>query len=41
MDPFKDDQIDVVLNDETSKGFCTWMYAKKLKELHEKYKLEY
>jgi len=40
-DPFKDSQIDVVLNDETSKGFCTWMYAKKLKELHEKYKLEY
>jgi len=41
QDPFKDSQIDIVLNHEESKKHCTWFYAKALKELHEKYQLEY
>jgi hypothetical protein len=40
-DPMADNQIDVVLKDETSKKYCTWYYAKKLSELNEKYKLIY
>lgn len=40
-DPFKDTQIDIVLNNEESKKHCTWYYANALKELHEKYMLEY
>jgi hypothetical protein len=38
-DPTKD--LDVVLNDENSKKFCTWWYANKLKQLKEKYNLNY
>lgn len=41
QDPFKDTQIDIVLNNEESKKYCTWWYANKLKELHQKYKLDY
>ena len=41
QDPFKDNQIDAVLLNEESKKHCTWYYAKALKDLHEKYKLEY
>ena len=41
QDPFKDEQIDIVLNHPESQKLCTWWYAKKLKELHEKYMLEY
>lgn len=40
-DPFKDTQIDIVLNHEESKKHCIWFYAKALKELHEKYHLDY
>jgi len=40
-DPMADNQIDVVLKDETSKKYCTWYYAKKLSELKEKYALIY
>jgi hypothetical protein len=38
-DPTKD--LDLVLNDENSKKFCTWWYANKLKQLKEKYNLNY
>lgn len=41
MDPFKDKQLDIVLNHEESKKHCIWFYAKALKELHEKYQLNY
>lgn len=40
-DPFKDTQIDIVLNHEESKKHCTWYYANALKNLHNKYQLEY
>lgn len=36
-DPTKDAHLDVILNNETSKKFCTWYYANKLKELSIKY----
>lgn len=39
--PIVDPHLDVVLKDETSKKHCTWFYAKKLKELNEKYQLIY
>lgn len=39
--PFIDNHLEVVLNDEKSKGFCTWYYANKLKQLKEKYNLNY
>lgn len=40
-DPTKDPHLDVVLNNEKSKNFCTWYYAKALKDIKEKYKLNY
>lgn len=40
-DPTVDPHLDVVLNDPTSKKYCTWFYANKLKELKMKYKLNY
>lgn len=40
-DPTKDPHLDAVLNDETSKKYCTWFYANKLKELKNKYNLNY
>ena len=40
-DPTKDPNLDVILNDESSKKFCTWFYATKLNEIKEKYKLDY
>lgn len=40
-DPFKDGQIDVVLNNEESKKHCNWYYANALKQLNDKYKLDY
>jgi len=39
--PMLDTQIDTVLQNENSQKYCTWFYAKKLKELNEKYKLVY
>jgi len=36
-----DKHLDVVLQDETSKKYCTWFYVKKLRELDEKYNLIY
>jgi hypothetical protein len=39
--PMIDTQIDNVLNNEESKKYCTWHYAKKLAELREKYNLVY
>jgi hypothetical protein len=38
-DPTKDPHLNDVLNNETSKKFCTWYYANKLNQLKEKYKL--
>ena len=40
-DPTADPHLDVVLNDEKSKTHCTWYYASKLKQLKEKYNLNY
>jgi len=40
-DPTQDPHLDVVLNNETSKKYCTWYYANQLKELSNKYKLKY
>jgi hypothetical protein len=40
-DPFMDRQIDIVLNNNESKKFCTWYYAKALKDLYNKYQLQY
>jgi len=40
-DPTKDEQLQIVLNHEESMKHCTWYYANKLKELSEKYKLNY
>ena len=40
-DPLQDPHLDVVLNNETSKNYCTWYYANQLKELSNKYKLKY
>jgi len=40
-DPTKDPHLDAVLNDETSQKYCTWFYANKLKELKNKYNLNY
>ena len=41
LDPTKDPYIDVILNNEKSKQFCTWYYTSKLKELKNKYNLNY
>ena len=41
LDPSKDPHLDDVLNDEKSKTRCTWYYANKLKQLFNKYKLNY
>ena len=40
-DPTKDPFLDEILNNEESQKYCTWYYANKLKELHEKYKINY
>lgn len=41
IDPTKDSHIEVILNNEKSKLTCNWVYTKKVKELGEKYKLNY
>lgn len=41
IDPTQDAHLEAVLNDETSKKYCTWFYANKLKELKNKYNLNY
>jgi hypothetical protein len=40
-DPTKDPNLDMILNNEQSKKFCTWFYATKLNEIKEKYNLDY
>jgi len=40
-DPMKDPLIDEILNNEESKKYCTYYYTQKVKELKDKYKLEY
>jgi len=39
--PMKDPHLDVILNSEESKKYCTWFYASKIKELNFKYQLNY
>jgi hypothetical protein len=39
--PMEDPHLNVVLRDSVSQKYCTWFYAKKLKELNEKYQLVY
>jgi len=40
-DPTKDPMLDKIINSEKSQKYCTWYYAKKVKELGEKYKIDY
>ena len=40
-DPTQDAHLDAILNDEQSQKYCTWFYANKLKELKDKYNLNY
>lgn len=40
-DPTKDPHLDAILEDEIAKKYCTWFYANKLKELKNKYNLNY
>jgi hypothetical protein len=40
-DPTQDPHLDAILNDETSQKYCTWFYANKIKELKNKYNLNY
>jgi hypothetical protein len=41
LNPMLDNQIDIVINNEESKKYCTSYYASKLKELSNKYKINY
>lgn len=41
QDPTKDPYLDVILNNEESKKYCTWWYANELKKLSLKYKINY
>jgi hypothetical protein len=41
QDPTLDTHLEVVLNNEKSKTKCTWWYANKLKQLKNKYNLQY
>jgi len=41
IDPTKDPHLDVVLNDEKTKNYCTWYYAKALDNIKNKYNLNY
>jgi len=40
-DPTKDPVLDEIINSEESQKFCTWFYAKKVKEIGEKYNIDY
>jgi hypothetical protein len=40
-DPTKDPMLDKIIKSKKSQKYCTWYYAKKLKELSKKYKLNY
>jgi hypothetical protein len=40
-DPTADPHLDLVLDSEESRKYCTWFYANKLKELKTKYNLTY
>lgn len=40
-DPTQDPHLDAILNDEQSQKYCTWFYANKIKELKNKYNLNY
>lgn len=41
QDPTLDAQLDVIINDEKSKLYCTSYYANKLKQLKQKYNINY
>lgn len=41
QNPLKDSNIEVILSNEDSQRKCTWFYTNKLKELGNKYKIEY
>jgi hypothetical protein len=41
IDPIKDPHFEKVLKSEESKKYCTWWYANKLKDLYNKYQLNY
>lgn len=41
IDPTKDEHLDIILNNEQSQKTCTWYYASKIKELSNKYQLNY
>lgn len=40
-DPTKDEQLELVLNDDRAKSKCTWYYTNELKKLSKKYNLNY
>lgn len=40
-DPTKDPNLQVIINNEESKKYCTWYYTNKLLQLKEKYNLNY
>ena len=40
-DPTKDPVLDEIIASEDSQKYCTWYYAKKVKELGDKYKIDY
>lgn len=40
-DPTKDNHLEVVLGHEKTKNTCNWVYANEIKELYQKYKLNY
>ena len=40
-DPMKDPHLDVVLNNEKSKQYCTWYYASAVNNIKQKYNLNY
>ena len=41
IDPTKDVQLDVIINDKESQKYCTSFYAMKIKEIKQKYNLNY
>lgn len=39
LNPFKDEHLEIIINDKLSQNLCTWYYTNKLLELKNKYKL--
>lgn len=40
-DPTKDPYLDIILNNEESKKYCTWYYVSNINKIKEKYNLNY